>query len=308
MKEENEIWKVIPGFDGFYEVSNKGRVRSWKNTRGNRLDNPKYLKPSIGTHGYLTYGLHKNNKPHGNGCVHRLVAEAFIPNPNNYRCINHKNGIKTDNRIGNLEWCTYKHNIIHAFKNGLSSARDMKGEEHPMSKLTKQEVAEIREKFNSGKFSQMHLSEIYKTSLSNIGSIVKNNSWHDDGYVLTSVANKSFNNPPAQLTDEEVLEIRLCYKDEDINQDEIARRYGVEANTVSNIIRNKVRYDSSYKVPNEKLKRRKRYVGKLTEKDALIIRDRYNNEPISQTDLAEIYGVNQSAISRVINRKNWSHI
>lgn len=94
-----EIWKDIGGYEGLYQVSNLGRVRSL--SRG--VLTPKKCN-------YLSIQLY-NRGVYENKTIHRLVAEAFIPNPNNYPCINHKNEIKTDNRVENLEWCTTKYNM-----------------------------------------------------------------------------------------------------------------------------------------------------------------------------------------------------
>lgn len=104
---EDEIWKDIPGYEGRYRVSSIGRVMSldYKHTCGSKI-----MVQTIGTDGYPQLLLYKNGKPK---CwqIHRLVAVAFVPNPNNKRCIDHINGIKTDNRAINLRWCTYKENI-----------------------------------------------------------------------------------------------------------------------------------------------------------------------------------------------------
>lgn len=97
-----EVWKPIIGYEGLYEVSSKGRVRSlpFKHSRC------KILKLVPKKKGYLFLTLSKNGvqKPHS---VHRLVAMAFIPNPENKPTVNHKNEIRTDNRVENLEWATY---------------------------------------------------------------------------------------------------------------------------------------------------------------------------------------------------------
>lgn len=101
-----EIWKDIKDFEGLYQVSNLGRVRS--------LDRPyhkgKILTPAFdGKKNYLFVGLHKNKVVKQKN-VHRLVAETFIDNPNNYPCINHIDENKTNNHVENLEWCTIKYN------------------------------------------------------------------------------------------------------------------------------------------------------------------------------------------------------
>src|SRR5574344_1341602 len=110
--ETSEIWRDIKGYEGYYQVSNYGRVKSSPRiiVRGD-INQPikTRIRKSFITMGYLKLGLSKKSKTE-NVFVHRLVAEAFIPNPNNLPCVNHKNEDKTDNRVENLEWCTHKYN------------------------------------------------------------------------------------------------------------------------------------------------------------------------------------------------------
>ena len=109
-----EIYKDVVGYDGLYQVSNLGNVkRLYKKNFNFHI-----LKPFDNGTGYLQLGLYKNKKRKFY-LLHRLIAEAFINNPYNYPIINHINGVKSDNRIENLEWCTAKHNTNHAFKTGL---------------------------------------------------------------------------------------------------------------------------------------------------------------------------------------------
>ena len=103
-----EEWRDIIGYEGKYQVSNLGRVKSLKNTRGNYRE--KILKPGKDAKGYKQVSLYKNGKGKMYK-IHRLVAIAFIPNPNNYPMINHKDEDKTNNCVDNLEWCTNKYNM-----------------------------------------------------------------------------------------------------------------------------------------------------------------------------------------------------
>lgn len=103
-----EIWKPIPQYEGLYEVSNYGEIRS---AVTQRIKN-QFTKPN----GYKTVQLWVGNKGRSE-YVHRLVAFAFVPNPNNYPQVNHKNEVKSDNRAENLEWCTQKYNNNYGTKN-----------------------------------------------------------------------------------------------------------------------------------------------------------------------------------------------
>lgn len=102
-----EVWKEIPTYN--YLVSNIGNVYSFATDR--------ILKPNIDRNGYARVPLYRNRiKQYIQ--IHRLVAEAFIENPNNLPCINHKNNIRNDNRVENLEWCTYSYNNKYAYDKG----------------------------------------------------------------------------------------------------------------------------------------------------------------------------------------------
>lgn len=112
---ENEIWKDVPNYEGLYKVSNFGNVRSKDRKKWNGkvfyTQKGRLLKQHLdGRKNYLFVSLYKDGKDKQIN-VHRLVAMTFIPNPNNYPCINHKNEIKTDNRAENLEWCDSYYNM-----------------------------------------------------------------------------------------------------------------------------------------------------------------------------------------------------
>ena len=110
---ESEVWRDVVGFEGLYKVSNKGNVYSVRrrNSRGIRCGG-RTLKPIYDKDGYLKVGLRKNGIKKSK-LIHRLVAEAFIPNPNNFSEVNHLDEVKDNNGLSNLEWCTRKHNMNH---------------------------------------------------------------------------------------------------------------------------------------------------------------------------------------------------
>lgn len=166
-----EIWKDIPGYENLYRVSTFGNVKSYKKigwmNRNNctRIFKPKDLNPSH-SHGYLNVRLTKNKKSKLL-FVHRLVLLAFIPNPENKPQVNHKNGIKTDNRIDNLEWVTAVENIAHSLKTGLAIRKS--GEDHHYAKLSNNQVKEIRSLKDNVKF----LANKYDVSIQTIYNILK---------------------------------------------------------------------------------------------------------------------------------------
>jgi hypothetical protein len=108
-----EEWKDIKDMDGFYQISNFGRIQSFITYRQNKKEIGKILKPFYVTKNYLHISLFKKNYS-----MHRLVAEHFIPNPNNLPQVNHIDGNKSNNHYSNLEWVTNRENVSHYYKCG----------------------------------------------------------------------------------------------------------------------------------------------------------------------------------------------
>lgn len=117
-----EIWKDVVGYEGLYSISNKGRIIRLEKNRtkgsGNYHKKEIILVPATTKNGY-NYVLLYKNKIRKIKKIHQLVSRAFIPNSENKPCVNHINGVKTDNRVKNLEWCTHSENMQHALKTGL---------------------------------------------------------------------------------------------------------------------------------------------------------------------------------------------
>ena len=167
-----EVWKKIQGFEN-YEISSLGRIKVNLKFRKYRDYQSKILNPSLDKDGYLRTALTKEGKKYMKP-IHRLVALNFITNTNKKPCVNHKNGIKTDNRIENLEWCTVKENNIHAIKIGLSG--QLPGEKHHMSKLKEKEVLEIIN--NKDNLCQWQLALVYNISQTQVSRIINKKRWN----------------------------------------------------------------------------------------------------------------------------------
>lgn len=135
----SEVWKQIPGYEGIYDVSSAGRVRSWRVTGHDGISSAsKILRSNARKDNYINVVLRNDRLKKAFG-IHQLVLLAFVPNIHNKPFANHLNGLRWDNRIENLEWCTNKENLQHAHRTGLckNHARfwlGKTGENHTRSK------------------------------------------------------------------------------------------------------------------------------------------------------------------------------
>lgn len=136
-----EIWREIDGYDGFYQVSNLGNIKSVGGQIGSAIRKPRVLKQSLTADGYPKVRLQRGKKDR-TVTVHRLVAMHFVPNPNNEETVNHIDGDKANNVYSNLEWMNRSGQMIHAYKLNLKKARV--GSNNSNAKITPDEVRYIR--------------------------------------------------------------------------------------------------------------------------------------------------------------------
>ena len=163
---EGEVWKWVEGYEGYYKVSNYGRVKTFPHNPRKKVQ---ILKPVLTSQGYLRISLRKKDNDKTIR-INRLVALTFIPNPENKTEVNHIDGDKFNNCVENLEWCTDSENKRHAIKTGLQKT----GAENPNAKLTKEQVIEIRQTYKkySKEYGSGALAEKYGVDRSTILNII----------------------------------------------------------------------------------------------------------------------------------------
>lgn len=176
---EQEIFKPIEGYEGLYEISNFGRVKSLPKKWAKNQD--VILKNRKKNTGYLHIVLYRN-KVGKTISIHRLVATAFCEKKEGMDVVNHLNSIRSDNRASNLEWTNASGNAIHSFKfNGRKTVVGRrvpkKGSSHHNSKILEKDVVEIRKLYYEKKMYQRQIALLYNVSQVQIGRIVNSKNW-----------------------------------------------------------------------------------------------------------------------------------
>lgn len=184
--------KDILGYEEYYSIEKNGTIyrkdrRSTFLTSGHSSSKEKYLKTNLikgglqktwkNKFGYILVSLSDRNGRKNNLYLHRLLMTAYVPNPENKGDVNHKNGIKHDNRLENLEWCTRRDNLVHALRTGLRKPnKGLSGESNPSAVLKKEDIPVIRQLRKQG----VPLKEIAKqfgVTKSPIYAITSGKSW-----------------------------------------------------------------------------------------------------------------------------------
>lgn len=188
---QEEVWKDVVGYEGIYQISNTGRVKSL--ARANTYFNPyagrdctrfyqeRLMKLKLSRTGYVVAHLRDEaNSKESWPPVHRLIAEAFIENPNDKPTVNHKDGVKANNHLSNLEWATHSENTQHAFDTGLAkpcrTQKSRVGSASHQAKLTEQQVLEIRQLREDG-MTLVSIAGRYGIVFSQVDRICKRESW-----------------------------------------------------------------------------------------------------------------------------------
>lgn len=161
-------YRTIPGYPPCYSISAEGKVYSTKSNR--------HLTPHVNSGGYMQINFIVDGK-RKTARLHRLMALAFLPNPDDLPCVNHLDGNKLNNCLANLEWCSYSRNIKHAYENGLNKASDQRGEKHSQARLKEDDVKKIRWLYNYTTLTQLQIAEYFDISREHCRDIINFKKW-----------------------------------------------------------------------------------------------------------------------------------
>lgn len=200
---QHEEWRDISEFIGYYQVSDTGLVRrigDCSNQNGSwKLENPRILKAKDNGRGYLYLVLSIHGK-HYHRYVHRLVAQSFIDNPNNYNEINHKDGDKKNNNASNLEWCNHSYNGKHAYSLGLRTVRGCYGKKKKVAMIDMQTNMIIKI-FNSVDEASKHVGLKNFSNISACCSFAEDNTRYKKPYYSSKGYKWRFANPDMKIGD-----------------------------------------------------------------------------------------------------------
>lgn len=174
----NEIWKPLPEYEDYYEVSSLGRIKSLHTYH---RSSPIILKPTPDSDGYIQHSVYRNRNAK-KVKAHQLVTLTFLGECPQGMEVNHKNGIKADNRLSNLEYTTHQKNILHARDTGLHKFQKdplkvRRGESCKASKLTENEVLAIRREYIPGVNGYVKLARKFGVTEGTIAMIIKRKCW-----------------------------------------------------------------------------------------------------------------------------------
>lgn len=222
---EKEIWRDITGYEGRYQISSFGRIKSfWRGAE-------RILKAEISRNGYLRVDL-RSHGSHKHFCVHRLVANAFVDNPNLKPQINHRDGNKLNNQASNLEWVTATENIRHAIEEGLRPS----GENCFNARLTAEQVVFIRDECKN--LTQKQVAAMFNVNPATINEIRLGKTYRNAG---GTIRKSEFHKPPIYLTETQKQEIRQMHikGDRKFGARALAKKYGTAEPTIYRIVREK---------------------------------------------------------------------
>lgn len=327
MKEE---WKPVVGYEGLYEVSSLGNVRSLdriitsiingKEVRSRRKG--RMLKPSL-SHGYLHINLRKINTKPKTCRVHRLVAEAFHGPPTGKRnIVNHENGVKTDNRPENLKWTTHSENIQHAYDTKLIKKRK-NGVDNPACTLSESDVLSIVEDLD---YSDLTLEDIafkFNTTITIVGYINIGRSWD---HLTNRSSLRISSNMRIGKYNRKSRSVVNCRDEVFDTMVEAAEAYSITPGLISKVCRGvntsageypdgkriKWRYNGSKNTNAAKQSKdtsgQYNPAAKLTEEQVLEICNLLDTTKLTQKQIADRYKTVQSVISSIYLGKTWSKL
>ncbi len=215
------MWRDVVGYKGIYQVSDDGQVK--RIARGQGTYPGLVLKKNRRPNGYDSVELW-DNSVNSRRSVHRLVAQAFIPNLENKPHVHHKNRVRHDNCVDNLEWVSYSEHLV-------ADDREMHGESNGMSKLIEEEVLEIRDLIAACDLTLSEIADKYCVRKPTVAGIANGSLWsHLGGPVEGRRRTK-------KLSAEVVEFCRYLYYEKDYTQAHLAKMAGVHPNTISQAIR-----------------------------------------------------------------------
>ncbi len=263
---DGEIWKEIKESPN-YLISNKGRVFS--------LYFHRLRKPTIDKSGYYSVGIREKGKTYQKR-INRLVAENFIPNPENKPIVNHIDSNRTNNNVENLEWCTYRENNLHSAKYGYG--------QHKNQKLNEEQRKQIKDLYYSNQYSKKELANKFNVHESTISRILRSSKKES----INQIRNKG-------LSVETIKEIRRLFESGNYTQKELAEIYNVSRSCIT-------KHTSGIKKLNQKKPKEldKRF-NHFTNKEKEAIKLLYQTEKYSQRKLGKMFNTSPQTIRKIVN-------
>lgn len=279
---QGEEWRDIEGYPD-YQVSNIGRIRTFKIGQNGKIMSPEINKHRDRKKGYLRLGLVDPNGKRKFELVHRLVAMAFIPTLDNSLQINHINGVTDDNRVENLEWCTHSQNAKHCYN--VLYPGCFRGELHRMTSLKNEDALNIYKLTQTSNMTLEEIANKYSIDKSVVSSIKRGRCWsHVTGQKYIPSQKKP-------LTDKEILEVYKLAIEGKMKYIDIASKYGISKGEVSNI---------RIGITGKKITKTDHVIRKnMSEEETLLIYNTAWENKLTRKEIAKKFGVRETLVSTI---------